>query len=129
MSSSCRKCREHYFGMFQAFMYEYPDEGRRYRWSLADAQEAIARHAVQPQLLAVAGLAPWFNGDRVEIDQQHLPHVDMEKPAIILLRVNGAIVLDGNHRLYRAFTSGPENFPVYFLNDQQLKPFQVEPIV
>jgi hypothetical protein len=123
---SCPKCEDHQSGRVQVFMYEYTDERRRYRWLLQDAHAAIARLDLPPSQLIVSCLADWFNKNHVEIDQQHLAHVDMEKPAIVLLRNNGAIVLDGNHRLYRAFTSGPAKFPVYLLEDEMVPAFSIE---
>jgi len=120
--SNCQKCAIRHFP--QAFTFRLPSRGLEMKWAVPEAMVAIMALQLWPVDLDLANIADWIE-NHVEVDAAHLAHVDMGLPVIVLLLDDGAVVLDGNHRLARALQEGRRTFPAFFLTEDQIRPFEV----
>lgn len=75
-------------------------------------------------------LKNWLKEHSLEfsvIDKEHLKTVDMNKPVMQAeIRINKYEIIDGNHRIQKAFNEGLKYINSYKLQGEQLLPYFME---
>ncbi|WP_188206854.1 hypothetical protein [Alkalibacillus aidingensis] len=70
----------------------------------------------------------WFNAHpHPSINEEHLPNVDLTNPVIqVEIRPGHYSIIDGNHRMEKAYREGVQFVDSYKLNGEQLVPFFID---
>jgi hypothetical protein len=105
----CRVCAE--TGWPEYFMLFSEQEKGEIAWDKAAALAFVE----WSQLIPVDFNLSTPLAERLDICEEHLPHVDMSKPVFILLddEYNEFVLFDGNHRIARAQREDRATFPAY----------------
>jgi hypothetical protein len=90
-------------------------------WDIRKGMEIVKRDNIQLETHNVSDLSSLLGF--VKINKQHAETVDLQKPVLLgVVRMSGqegVILLDGNHRVYKAKQEGITQLPAYVLELDQ----------
>jgi len=117
---NCRGCMERTFGT-EYFIYCFDDEDVERKWDKDAAWDLVQSSHLTPHDFIIGSDS---TGRDDEFSEEHLPHIDMQKPAVILVdeRTDESLIFDGIHRIECARREGRTTFPAYFVTMDFLEP-------
>ena len=108
----------------ETFEFKFTDLGFEIQWDIARVMRYIVNKKEPPEVLPLANMRPWL--DRVELIPDHIWHVSVDLPIIVVTMNDGSsVVIDGNHRVARALAEGRESIKAFFLTETEVEPFAV----
>jgi hypothetical protein len=103
----------------ETFEFKFTDLGFEIQWDIARVMHYIVDARRKPDTLTLEGMLPWL--DRVELVPQHIWHVPVDLPIIVVTMNDGSsVVIDGNHRVARALAEGRESLLAFFLPEDEV---------
>jgi hypothetical protein len=132
MSETCKRCEENQMPGPEMFKWGWGqvwyDVDKGYRIA---AEEKVELETVPVSILQNIVQYPKRSDGKfdlflVQIDEEHLDHVDPDKPLLFARepppedgRIRRSMLIDGHHRLARAIRDGKETISGYSLSDAQ----------
>ena len=105
--------------------YHFATENGILIWDVSSILEDIEQH---PEVYTIRSLSTDLLADHNDARVSHTRAMasDLSKPLVVAELSEGHLLLiDGNHRLYKARTLGMESIPCYYLSQQQQQHFIV----
>jgi hypothetical protein len=95
-----------------------------FKFSISRILEHIMSGQLNPAKEEI-NVREWFKShSRGSVNEEHLPTVDISKPVIQAeIRPGTFEIIDGNHRMERAYSDGVEFIESYKLKGEQLLPY------
>lgn len=98
--------------------------GYPFAWNITALEAWIAEHREEVAYSTVTISRAETTIDSGNLNEQHIPTVDLAKPLIVVrLRPEYYRLIDGHHRVAKARRNGVAELPAYYLSEEQHRSF------